>query len=122
MISGQFPRSCRLRKRSQFQSISKNSNVFYGKVLYIAWKKTERVGARLGITVTKQYGDAHERNRFKRLVREGFRLSSGRVTISIDIHVRPKLKKESGKSSFTFPTFYEVLEDFAKLFLSIKNV
>ncbi len=124
MTSGHFERFCRLRKSSQFQSVSRNSNVFYGKVLYFAWKKNDRPHARLGITVTKKYGDAHKRNRFKRLVREGFRLTAARDSIGVDIHVRPKMtrsQKENGKSCFTFPTFDEVLEDFSRFFREISS-
>lgn len=111
MISGRFPQSHRLRKSSQFQWLSKNSNVFYGEVLFVVWKKNGLEHARLGITVTKKFGDAHERNGFKRLVREGFRLS-GVKNFGIDIHVRAKGK--SGLKS-PLPPFSQVANDFATL-------
>ncbi len=106
MIEASFLKSHRLRKSSQFQSLSKNSNSFHGKVLYIVWKANGLSHPRLGITVTKKYGDAHVRNRFKRLVREGFRTLIPK-DIGYDILVRPKM---NGKST-VLPCFSEVVAD-----------
>ena len=114
MISGSFPQSFRLRKSSQFQSLSKNSNTFHGKVLFIVWKANGLAHARLGITVTKKFGDANVRNRFKRLVRECFRLSAAELTTGVDIHVRSKTGKR-GKNEL-LPSFAEVAGDLACLF------
>lgn len=118
MISGSFEPSFRLRKSSQFQFLSKNSNTFHGKVLFIVWKANGLAHARLGITVTKKFGDAIVRNRFKRLVRECFRLSGKKLTTGIDIHVRSKTgsntKSKRGKNEL--PSFAEVAEDFACFF------
>lgn len=45
---------------------------------------------RLGITVSKRYGRAHQRNRIKRLLREAFRLSYSLLPRGMDLNVRPK--------------------------------
>lgn len=45
---------------------------------------------RLGITVTKKFGKAHDRNRFKRIVRESYRLLRPQIRSSLDIIVRPR--------------------------------
>ena len=110
MISGQFGQKFRLRKSSQFQSLSRNSNTFHGKSLFIVWKVNGLAYSRVGITVTKKYGDAHKRNRFKRLIREAFRVSSVKV-MGIDIHVRPKIEKGSAVAE-PLPSFAEVVDDF----------
>lgn len=44
---------------------------------------------RLGITVTRRFGDAHRRNRFKRIVREAFRLSYKEMMSGVDLNIRP---------------------------------
>lgn len=44
----------------------------------------------MGIIATKRYGDAHQRNRFKRLVRESFRLSYSQFKCHFDIVVTPR--------------------------------
>lgn len=123
MISGGFPQSFRLRKSSQFHYLSKNSNTFHGKVLFIVWKANGLAHARLGITVTKKFGKANVRNRFKRLVRECFRLSAAKLTAGIDLHVRvktasngtgSKVNSKRGKNEL-LPSFGQVADDFACL-------
>lgn len=53
--------------------------------------KSNRLGfPRLGITVTKRYGKAHTRNRFKRLVREAFRVLDWGDFQDLDVLVKPK--------------------------------
>lgn len=54
---------------------------------------------RLGITVTRRYGDAHERNRFKRIVREAFRLSYTRLRQGFDLNVKPRTAAKNAKTA-----------------------
>lgn len=63
---------------------------FTGQWIIIDSRKNQVSCTRLGITVTRRYGDAHERNRFKRIVRESFRLSYPQLPSGFDLNVKPR--------------------------------
>jgi ribonuclease P protein component len=90
-VNYRFPKSLRLRSRFDYKRISWHNTRHQGQFLIIEEKPNRRQESRLGITVTRKYGDAHLRNRFKRLVREAFRLSYPEIRRGVDIVVRPKL-------------------------------
>jgi ribonuclease P protein component len=109
-----FSKTFRLLKSYQFQSLAKHAHTFHGKVLFIVWRKNLHGVARLGITVNRKQGSSVVRNRFKRLVREAFRLQKNRLHLGIDIHVRPS-GRSRGKNEFP-PSFDEVTEDITSFF------
>lgn len=89
-MSFKFPKALRLRTRRDFKRMAKNCFRHDGHFLSIDEKKNNCSCLRLGITVTRRFGDAHLRNRFKRILREAFRLSCAELRQAIDINVRPK--------------------------------
>ncbi len=46
---------------------------------------------RLGITVPRKYGKAHDRNRFKRVLRAAFFHLTPQLPHGLDVHIRPVL-------------------------------
>jgi ribonuclease P protein component len=82
----------RLRTRQQYRRMGQKSFKFTGKWVLVDIRLSTALCSRLGITVTKRYGPAYQRNRFKRLVREAFRLSSPQFKHVVDIVVRPRSK------------------------------
>ena len=110
-----FTKSSRLLKKKDFKSLLQKANCFTGTHLLFFWKERASScskGARLGITVTKKFGKAVQRNRFKRLVREAFRLLKHKAPFILDIHVRPRKTSEA-------LTFLAVFEDFKNFFSSL---
>ena len=61
-----------------------------GQYIIIEIKNNRYPYSRLGITVTRRYGKAHLRNRFKRKIREIFRQHRHSLRQSIDIHIKPR--------------------------------
>lgn len=80
-----FPKSSRILKRQRFKEIGSARNRYFGKILTIDF--VPALSAKIGITVVRQFGNAVKRNRFKRLVRESFRLNS---RAPFEIIVMPK--------------------------------
>ena len=74
--SRKLPDTCRLKSSGQFSSVFKAANRKGGRffTLFVLRREDSAV-PRLGIAVAKRFFKrAHERNRFKRLVRENFRV------------------------------------------------
>jgi ribonuclease P protein component len=85
-----FPKALRILTRNHFQKIFREGSRLGGKVISIQYVRGTS-HPRLGITVSKKYGKAHDRNRFKRVVREAFRELYSRIPQDMQIHVLPKL-------------------------------
>ncbi len=61
-----------------------------GQWIIVEILPTSHFSSRLGITVTKRFGCACQRNRFKRMVREAFRLTYLHFAVPLDILVKPR--------------------------------
>ncbi|MBA3239405.1 MAG: ribonuclease P protein component [Parachlamydiaceae bacterium] len=79
----------RLRSRYDYKRMASRAKCFKGTFFAIDVRKNESTVTRLGITVTRRFGDAHLRNRFKRIVREAFRLSYTQLIEGVDLNIRP---------------------------------
>ena len=53
----------------------RQSQRMIGKYIIVDFRYNNRDVTRLGLTVTKKFGRAYQRNRFKRITREAFRVS-----------------------------------------------
>lgn len=85
-----FPKAVRLRTRRQYQRMSHPEMRHVGYWIIIDTCSNPLSQTRLGITVTRRYGKAHDRNRFKRIVREAFRLCRHQLRIGLDLNIKPR--------------------------------
>ncbi|WP_108624353.1 ribonuclease P protein component, partial [Candidatus Similichlamydia epinepheli] len=63
-----LPKSVRILKRSVFLRVGRSGKRFHGAVLCFSFVRSSSM--RLGITVSKKYGNAVKRNHLKRRIRE----------------------------------------------------
>jgi ribonuclease P protein component len=86
-----FPKTARLLAAHQFRRVNKYGKTIGGKFFTIQICISKNSCLKLGLTVPRKYGNAIHRNRFKRLVREAFRLSQRHLPSHIHINIRPTL-------------------------------
>ena len=70
-----MPRVPKIKRNSDFQAIFKTGRIWSNPVAVLYVSRKRRVGARLGICVSKKLGKAVVRNRIKRLLHESCRLA-----------------------------------------------
>lgn len=89
-----FPAASRLKTPRDFDRVYATGIYAADDVLVINAAATELAHARLGLSVSKKVGNAVVRNRWKRLIREAFRLAHHELPTSIDLVVRPRAGAE----------------------------
>ncbi len=85
-----FPPAFRVREKAEFDAVFATRRAAGGGVLVVHAKRNGLPHNRLGIVVGRKFGNAVARNRFKRLVRETFRLSHAEQPLGFDWVVLPK--------------------------------
>lgn len=80
----------RLRRSRQFDEVFKARQRFDARVFIINYRSNDCGFDRLGLTVSRKFGGAVQRNRIKRIVREIFRTNPNGDEPSLDLIFRPK--------------------------------
>jgi len=96
-----------MKIRRDFVYVMQKGNFFASSWCVVHWVRTKAAYVRLGMSVSSKYGSAVLRNKFRRRVREAFRLSDLAHGHGIDIHIKPK--KE------LFPEFSACCQLFSQL-------
>lgn len=83
----------RVKKSQDFDNIIRKKQSFANRQFVIYYQENKLGHMRLGISVSKKLGKAHERNRLKRYVRESFKTRKDFLkNYDIIIIVRPAAK------------------------------
>lgn len=89
-----FPKSVHIRSRLDFARVYEQGSRVSDAVLLVTAARNNEPHTRIGLSVSKRCGNAVHRNRWKRLIREAFRLSQAEMPISIDLVVQPRAATE----------------------------
>lgn len=106
-----LPKSHRLLKPAQFQAVRLQGKRFVTPAFLIGYRQTAASHSKLGLTVSKKFGKAHERNQFKRLVREAFR--HAKVPAGLELNISPNLQNAGTLPELTFTSALSQLQRFA---------
>jgi ribonuclease P protein component len=107
-----YPKTSRLLKRSQYLELSKKGKKIHtGSFIAIVLQGATQ-NNRIGITVSKKVGNAVERNRIKRIIREYFRHRKDSFKEILDINI-------IGKKSLNGLENSQIIKKLEKLFSKI---
>lgn len=87
-----FKAADRVRKQAEFDRIYQARIFAADDVLIINGAANDLPHARLGLSIGKVVGNAVVRNRWKRLIREAFRISRAELPTGLDLVARPQKK------------------------------
>lgn len=85
-----FPAKYRLKLKRDFERVFKEGLVSADGVLVIHALRNGLEFSRMGISIGRRFGKAHDRNLFKRWCRESFRIQRIDLPTGIDFIVRAK--------------------------------
>jgi len=90
MTKQHFSREMRVRRQADFDRVY-NSKVFAAdSVLVLTAVANQLDVTRLGLSVSRKVGNAVQRNRWKRRIREAFRQNYAKFPAGLDVVFRPR--------------------------------
>ena len=107
-----LPKKVRLLKRAQFLTLSKQGIKIHTGIFIAIVLKGKTLNNRIGITVSKKVGNAVERNRIKRIIREYFRHNKESISGPNDLSI-------IARKGLTSLSNGQIVEKLDKLFVKI---
>ena len=86
-----FPPDSRLQRPAEFDRVFKHRRSAADDVIIVYGRENDLDRVRLGLSVSRKVGGAVARNRWKRLIREAFRLSRDKLPTGFDLIVIPRV-------------------------------
>ena len=85
-----FSSECRIRRRADFERVYRRRCKVSDDLILVFGCENDAPHSRLGLSVSRKVGSAVVRNRWKRLIREAFRIGRPRLPQGIDLVVIPR--------------------------------
>ncbi|HEX5446761.1 MAG TPA: ribonuclease P protein component [Pirellulales bacterium] len=85
-----FPPELRLRRKADFERVYRRRRSVGDELLVVYGCENDLPHPRLGLSVSRKVGGAVVRNRWKRLLREAFRMHRSELPSGIDLIVSPR--------------------------------
>jgi len=102
-----YSKAMRLRSSREFQRVSREGKRLVGKFLCVDCRPAPQL--KLGISAPARYGSSPERNRFKRLIREAFRLSYS-VLPPLELNVIPRQSAKGARCADIVDELVRILQ------------
>jgi ribonuclease P protein component len=109
-VSQEFPKTDRILKRGLFRRVYEQGRKVQFRYFTAFILAKQDNGARIGITATRKIGNAVQRNRARRLVREAFRKNKWLAPNGVDIVInvkRPLVEAHYRELEVEFITFLQ---------------
>ncbi|TWU28535.1 ribonuclease P protein component [Bythopirellula polymerisocia] len=96
MNSNRFPKSARLLKSDEFDRVFRRRCVVSDDLLVLHAERGLAEETRMGLVVSRKCGNAVVRNRWKRILREAFRLVRSELPQGLDLVIVPRRNGKPG--------------------------
>ena len=105
-----FTKADRILNRGEYLALSKSGEKVQNTEFIAYFMPARHSHSRLGVTVTKKVGQAVERNRIKRIVREFFRINRHCLSGRWDINIIAKRQSAGIRSEKAFRSLQKIFE------------